>query len=446
MKPGARVQIQETRLPQLKDTATPICDSVNIHRAPLLKLVAKDDRLWKTAKAYPPRLEKLVTEHSSTLTLRQLCEGTVILKMQSRIALAVLLATSVLHLGSGPWLPTGWSKDHIIFLQLEDEIILRPLVAVKCSDSDDSPEEPFHEDPVRLSLGIVLLELFLQKSIEHMRDPDEPGERKDCEMNRWYTALRVKEKERWLDYEEYAEAIEACLQHETDMGEANFAHPAYTDFMYNNVLAPLERVLFAACNISPPELDKYLTGFKMGHLEPTKEGSLEMSTTPASPRESGRMHSWSRSVAEKPKGIPVRSMKSALRNSEPSRTSAVNDRVRDGQAKPEDFTGGGSKPQAMVRKRKAESRLENANFVSSWDPHETSTNPPQTHPRLSQSAKSAKIRVRQTPSQPKDFLNSSLNIPNHDFERGSTKSEGKFQPGSLGFSLHDDLSEASSNA
>lgn len=100
---------------------------------------------------------------------------------RTRLAIAVILANSLLQLHAGPWLPDAWGKKDIHFFQSSDgnihikhPFLLRHFKSTNktaCSEPDPSKLN-FGRPPSRVgnpslfSLGVVVLELWFNQTLE----------------------------------------------------------------------------------------------------------------------------------------------------------------------------------------------------------------------------------------------------------------------------------------
>lgn len=101
-----------------------------------------------------------------------------------RLEIAVILASSLLQLYPGPWLTEQWGKSDIYFFQSADGIIHThlPFLLCKFNSSQHKSNPHLHPDPENpaspptrcgyntplLSLGIIILELWFNQTIESL--------------------------------------------------------------------------------------------------------------------------------------------------------------------------------------------------------------------------------------------------------------------------------------
>ena len=105
--------------------------------------------------------------------------GKAVLPRRRRLAIAVILANSMLQLHTGPWLCETWGKRDIHFLQGHDGFIHTKYLFLVCdfnsnnqTTGTDSEDERLERSTSRachsslLSLGILILELWFNQTIE----------------------------------------------------------------------------------------------------------------------------------------------------------------------------------------------------------------------------------------------------------------------------------------
>ena len=118
------------------------------------------------------------------------------LTRKERLALAVNLASSLLQLHTTPWLNETWTKQDIIFLKTDTSAgssnqssparpvnAAEPFVSLTFLSCHGPPQiqqpqsnsfpRPYHPNHNLLALGIVLLELYFDESIESRRRPED---------------------------------------------------------------------------------------------------------------------------------------------------------------------------------------------------------------------------------------------------------------------------------
>jgi hypothetical protein len=84
-----------------------------------------------------------------------------------RYSIALVLASSHIDLQSSPWLDKNWTKDDIIFLKRDTNILLQePYLVRDVPHNSSQASPPTPEDCSFVSLGIALLELCFGTPIE----------------------------------------------------------------------------------------------------------------------------------------------------------------------------------------------------------------------------------------------------------------------------------------
>jgi hypothetical protein len=280
--------------PKRQEQVQTICASMkHLPARTRLNLLIEDDQMWQTRKT-PCRLKTL--DFNGTISLDDVYCGPTILSAKAKITLAIVLANSVLQLYGSPWLPKGWDRKKFRFLRSKDQIMLRPLLAAdfRCiALVEPSPTDTLHKSPERLELGVLLLELFLQDTMENLRDPAEDlgCDEEVTADTQFFTASRVHEQHNWDVYERYSNAVAACLECNSDSDGVDMGDRSYRQFLYDKVIGPLEDELSEQYNISPEEFDDWmlkctLSSFQatkklhdIGHdMQPTKSGSTGANT------------------------------------------------------------------------------------------------------------------------------------------------------------------------
>jgi hypothetical protein len=127
--------------------------------------------------------------------------------------LTLLLSYSLLLFYDSAWLTQGWLKEHIFFFHksqdepdLEHPFLSVPLGMVTAV-SGQLAGMPSHRNPSILALGIILIEIFNEKSIENWRKAHERNAAGPNTNN--IVAVRVVEN---MDPSPSRDAIEACLR------------------------------------------------------------------------------------------------------------------------------------------------------------------------------------------------------------------------------------------
>jgi hypothetical protein len=184
------------------------------------------------------------------------------LKLKESRALAVVLGHAILHYCENSWASNNWNKQHVnFFANANGPDLMRPYLATQFDtpaphlrDSTDSVYS--HPSPALLSLGILLLELYLSKPIESLWELADTDDGVEGPLTNWITA------EKWLDklgddlYEGYRKAIEACLKIDYVDDEESFSldDERFRKLVYERVVVPLEDELENGFHITPDQL------------------------------------------------------------------------------------------------------------------------------------------------------------------------------------------------
>ncbi|KAF2230783.1 hypothetical protein EV356DRAFT_508255 [Viridothelium virens] len=254
---GEQTPTSESRVPGRDIDSESFCRL--IHQAhgqqSTLQIIYDHEKLWQIQsrkgslsrqKQKDKTLKDLLTDPSPHITLKE-----------QRI-LAVTLAHAALHCSDGPWLGEDWSKEHITFFSNDSSTepdMSRPFLKVRFEDDHQNADPTcglfnLHSNPALLSLGILLLEIYLKEPIEAMWTDDDLIEGQPNENTKLTTALRCLQDAEGEVYEGYREAIQACLEYDTqDVGKGDLRHKVYTEIVW-----PLEQELYHGFKIKPEDL------------------------------------------------------------------------------------------------------------------------------------------------------------------------------------------------
>jgi hypothetical protein len=224
-------------------------------------------------------------------------EAFIILTLKERRVLALLLARCILQFCEGAWLYGCWGKKNIILCQ--DANGDRILLSTQLTPESDS-SNPLHRYPGLISLGIILLELELSKSMESAREEEEIKSQEECRSTRyeleeqsmdddqpnantdWLTAIKLL---RAKDLREntmpgYMAAIEACLTFRTET--ANCSTEYIQREMYQKIVRRMERelcVMFPSVQLEGlpripllrlDSITKFISPIQRSQLQPLK--------------------------------------------------------------------------------------------------------------------------------------------------------------------------------
>ena len=194
------------------------------------------------------------------------------LSLAARVRLALTLGSTILQLHSTPWLDEAWDKHDIHFLpeskETQSDTVVQPYLTREFrlrKSLMSSPNSPIVAPPVRqntekawskwvrnetlFTLGIMLIKLALNRSIEQLTEPEEYGP--SVELNSrgsWaecFTAFRLLKVIREEVGSKYERAVAGCLY--CDFGLNNTDLSLQNEEVQMNVLkyivAPLEESL-----------------------------------------------------------------------------------------------------------------------------------------------------------------------------------------------------------
>lgn len=182
------------------------------------------------------------------ISLQTLLLGPTSLPLKVKRRLALVLANSLLHLHEDFWLGDYWNKEKISFFyeSIDKPDYLRPYISASFQSSSSdlvlSNLNIFHRNLSILALGILLIEIHTEKSIESYRSAKDLINGQDTNVN---TDLSVADRvAKSLDdcSYNYKRAIQACLDTPwTAAGErVSLNDPVVMTGMYEDVIRPLE--------------------------------------------------------------------------------------------------------------------------------------------------------------------------------------------------------------
>ncbi|RDW91720.1 hypothetical protein BP5796_02885 [Coleophoma crateriformis] len=224
-----------------------------------LELVFDGEKLWQARSSGSHVIPKPVTG----IPLRNLLgDSQSRLSLKQRRALAVVLSHAILHYCESPWVSDNWNKEHVnFFATSKGPDLMRPYLATQFEQvlsavPKDTSDLYSHPSPALLSLGILLLELYLSKPIESLWDAEDMENGMESVNTNWITA------EKQLDllgddlYEGYRDAIQACLRVDYVGVEDNLTleDEGFRKLIYDRVVRPLEDELENGFHVTPEDL------------------------------------------------------------------------------------------------------------------------------------------------------------------------------------------------
>jgi hypothetical protein len=226
-----------------------------------LELVFDGERLWQTR----PTRSRVVLRPEIGIPLKTLLgdsESRLKLKLKESRILAVVLAHAILHYCESPWLSNNWNKEHVnFFATTMGPDLMRPYLVTQFEPLSETAEEASgnmysHPSPALLSLGILLLELYMAKPIESLWEEDDMENGMEGINTNWITAEKLLEKMGDDLYEGYRSAIQACLNVDYVGTEDSFSldDEGFRKLVYERVVVPLEDELENGFRITPADL------------------------------------------------------------------------------------------------------------------------------------------------------------------------------------------------
>jgi hypothetical protein len=153
-----------------------------------IKLRVDDNgRLWKLRSEM---CRFTIDETKTPVSLQQFIRDQYqLLTDKTKRILAVILGYSVLHFYGTPWLPPSWGPSSILFFRTTSAAIpLKPFIQTQlvqnsidspqtshpivqdAEDAEDHDDIILHECPDLITLGIILMELYLATTFEDLAD------------------------------------------------------------------------------------------------------------------------------------------------------------------------------------------------------------------------------------------------------------------------------------
>ena len=220
-----------------------------------LQIIFDQNKLWQIKS----RKRSLALQKQKDVTLKELLNSPGRnIRLKEKWILAVTLAHAALHCSDGPWLCEDWSKEHVTFFSSNSSMepdLNHPCLKVRFEDDSKDLNNAWslfnpRSNTALLSLGILLLEIYLNDSIESKYTEEDLTEGKPNEFTNLTTALRLLRDAEGDLYEGYREAIQACLNCETQGIEAEKLRQK----VWKEIVWPLEQELEHGFHIKPEDL------------------------------------------------------------------------------------------------------------------------------------------------------------------------------------------------
>jgi hypothetical protein len=249
-----------------------ICDAIRAahdDKLPLQIYIDNEERVWELDKAESGpdsqhfhqllSLEHILSDIAPYNHKRWVA--------REKAILAVILAYSLLQLHEIPWLPPEWNTRHISFLnnkihhnspkppdyevQLRSPYINKRLMMVAtdslASISAAGSGRTTHRNPCLLALGVLLLELYLNRTIEEDLKRNSDSDTRSVAL----AILDDISDNSDLTFE-YQEAVRFCLSPTPDpfSRSYSFKDPGFREQYYDRVIIMLECHLGSKCQIN----------------------------------------------------------------------------------------------------------------------------------------------------------------------------------------------------
>ena len=237
-----------------------------------------DDDACVLYQMKPTRQSTYIEASQPSQSLANLLGGKRELILRERRILAVILAHSMLHFCESPWMSKEWNKEHITFFRkVRDRRegadvfdLSRPWLSpsfeeiVSAEEPDLSPRYRIHPNPSVLALGILLLEIELNESIEEYRDAEGTEKLPQSYLTQSNADLFIAQQlidpnsqnhvlDRIVD--RYQAAISACLycNFVEEGSPTSLEDEDFRQAVYANIVRPLEDELWHSFPKLTPE-------------------------------------------------------------------------------------------------------------------------------------------------------------------------------------------------
>jgi hypothetical protein len=188
-------------------------------------------------------------QNTTDASLAKLFEQRTYMNLKEKRTLAVILAHSLLHFCESSWLSEAWSKKHVLFLTNAGGFdVRRPYLSTEFQPAtavhDAGDDGSVHPNASVLALGILLLEIALQRSIETQQTPVDLDEDGQPTVNtNYFTAARVLEDAADEESKSYRTVVSACLGcpfYNPDTMKSRLDDLAFCQAVYDHIVMPLE--------------------------------------------------------------------------------------------------------------------------------------------------------------------------------------------------------------
>lgn len=175
----------------------------------------------------------------------------VIITPKDRYELALLLASTLLHLYNTPWLTDNWTRNDIYLLKGWSEKPLAKNIYVSKTFPSPKRDVPLETDPdlplLRnvsvFNLGLALLELTFGHPIEYYENEKDLRNGVRTVMTNRLTAERLIGKIEMYEGKRYSDVVYRCIHCDFGSRVTSFENDEFRQNFYSGVVVPLEKIL-----------------------------------------------------------------------------------------------------------------------------------------------------------------------------------------------------------
>lgn len=166
--------------------------------------------------------------------------------------LAVPLAAGVLRLHDTPWISKTWDNRQISIFRRNGKLLAdHPFVSIGLAPASSphsiAPDTPMTSRIIRnhtlFNLGIVLIEMCMEKPMHELRIPSElNADGTEHELSDYHTATRLLEMEEVSGRfgQRWSNVARRCIYCDLNQARTSFEDPGFQRAVYSDVLAELE--------------------------------------------------------------------------------------------------------------------------------------------------------------------------------------------------------------
>lgn len=197
-----------------------------------------------------PTLEHDDMHQWSVISLREILEQKSAfphLSYRDRLQLAVVISSSVLQLQGSPWLPDALTSCDICFVRKQGRLaynhpfIINRLPSTELGPRNDETAMLPIGNPMLTSLGILLIELILGKTLASLRTLEEASLAEETPLADYVTAQRVSRRIKMVSLN-YGTAVSRCISGDWNRDGSLDMEDLCQD-VYSGVVALLEKDL-----------------------------------------------------------------------------------------------------------------------------------------------------------------------------------------------------------